>query len=91
MVCVTSSRIFFSVQRNAIKRNWLLEKWGGIANFGDIAYSHFPKNKSKMEDEHVVSSSASSMPVETSEGDGGTKCSVCKKRLGRKSECNCAK
>jgi hypothetical protein len=41
----------------------------------------------KMEDDND-GSSASPPPVETAEGDGTTKCSVCKKRLGRKSECN---
>ena len=39
-----------------------------------------------MDDENVASSTAP--PVEAAEGDGGTKCSVCKKRVGRKSECN---
>eukprot|EP00986_Skeletonema_menzelii_P013106 scaffold7444_cov149-Skeletonema_menzelii.AAC.7 len=35
-----------------------------------------------MEDEHVASSTTA--PVETADGDGGTKCFICKKRLGRK-------
>jgi len=40
-----------------------------------------------MEDENVDGSSASPPPVDTAEADGTTKCSVCKKRSGRKSEC----
>ena len=44
------------------------------------------QNNPTMEGENVASSTTA--PVETAEGDGGaTKCSVCKKRLGRKSEC----
>ncbi|KAK1738215.1 hypothetical protein QTG54_010884 [Skeletonema marinoi] len=35
-----------------------------------------------MDDENVASSTTP--PVEAAEGDGGTKCSVCKKRVGRK-------
>ena len=43
-------------------------------------------NNPTMEGDNVASSTTA--PVETAEGDGGaTKCSVCKKRLGRKSEC----
>ena len=53
-------------------------------------FQHFfvaKNNNLTMEDENVASSTTA--PAETAEGgDGGaTKCSVCKKRLGRKSEC----
>eukprot|EP00984_Skeletonema_dohrnii_P000039 scaffold12_cov128-Skeletonema_dohrnii-CCMP3373.AAC.4 len=41
-----------------------------------------------MDDENVASSTAP--PVEAAEGDGGTKCFVCKKRVGRKIGRNCS-